>query len=308
MRIMANGTINDYISVAGNAIYPGYVVQGAEKSLMIDAGLNLVGPQYLQTLDSILGDRHKLTYLFVTHSHYDHLGAMPYIKRNMPDLQTGGHPRVQDLLRKESVLMQMTHMSELQRALFKDITGDEDVSLEPVDLDYALKEGDTFNLGGLTCCVYEVPGHTRDSLAYFFPETGALFPGESIGYAEDSGNDKVLVEFLSSYDDYLRSLEKIIALKPSLIGMGHAWIYTDDDARDFLDRSYQATSEHRRLIEQYLDSVDGDIDRAIEIMVRKEYDEPGTIRQERTAYLTNLTAQVGHIASLREEAGSTGSA
>ena len=37
---------------------------------------------------------------------------------------------------------------------------------------------------------------------------------------------------------------------------------------------------------------------AIETMARKEYDETGTIYQERNAYLTNLTAQVKHIAGL----------
>ena len=41
MKLFANGNINDYIFVAGNAAYPGYVVQGKDKSLMIDAGLNL---------------------------------------------------------------------------------------------------------------------------------------------------------------------------------------------------------------------------------------------------------------------------
>lgn len=298
MKLFANGNINDYISVAGNAAYPGYVVQGKNKSLMIDAGLNLIGPLYLQSLDQILGSRTNLDYLFVTHSHYDHLGAMPYIKRNIPALKTGGHEKVASLLQKDSVLKQMTELSEVQRHMFQDIAGDEDVSLGAVKLDYAFREGDSVDLGGLTCRVYEVPGHTRDSLAYFFPETGAMFPGESIGYSEDMHSDKVLVEFLSSYDDYLASLEKIISLKPSLIAMGHGMIFTGDDARDFLDRSYHVTAGHRRLIEQYLNDVNGDIEKAIELIARKEYDEPGIIKQERTAYVTNLTAQVKHIASL----------
>ena len=248
-----------------------------------------------------MGDRRNLDYLFVTHSHYDHLGAMPYIKRNIPSVKTGGHEKVGSLLQKESVLKQMTDLSEVQREMFKDIAGDEDVSLGPVVMDFTFAEGDSVDLGGLTCQVYEVPGHTRDSLAYFFPETGAMFPGESIGYSEDINSDRVLVEFLSSYDDYITSLEKIISLKPSLIAMGHGMVFTGDDARNFLDRSYHATAGHRRLIEQYLNEVNGDIEKAIELITHKEYDEPGTVKQERTAYVTNLTAQVKHIALLNNK-------
>lgn len=301
MKQYANGRINEYLSVAGNAIYPSYVVRGSKKSMMIDAGINLFGPLYAKSLDEILGGREKLDYLFVTHSHYDHLGAMPYLRRMIPGMRTGGHERVAGLLKKESVLQQMTRLSEIQRPLFGQFTGDEDVRLEPVELDHILREGDSFDLGGLTCNVYEVPGHTRDSLAFYFPEAGMLFPGESIGYVEDSPEGGVLVEFLSSYDDYLASLEKMISLKPKLFGMGHAWIYTGDDAADFLERSRIATFEHRKKLEDYLDSVNGDVDRAIEKIASIEYDQKGTIRQERNAYLINLTAQVKHIAGLRAE-------
>ena len=301
MKQYANGRINEYLSVAGNAIYPSYVVRGSKKSMMIDAGINLFGPLYAKSLDEILGGRERLDYLFVTHSHYDHLGAMPYLRRTIPGVRTGGHERVAGLLKKESVLEQMTRLSEIQRPLFGQFTGGEDVRLEPVELDHILREGDVFDLGGLTCKVYEVPGHTRDSLAFHFPETGMLFPGESIGYVEDSPEGGVLVEFLSSYDDYLASLEKMITLKPKLFGMGHAWIYTGDDAADFLERSRIATFEHRKKLEDYLDSVNGDVDRAIEKIASIEYDQKGTIRQERNAYLINLTAQVKHIAGLRAE-------
>ncbi|HOO71567.1 MAG TPA: MBL fold metallo-hydrolase [Spirochaetota bacterium] len=301
MKQYANGKINEYLSVAGNAIYPAYLVRGTEKSMQIDAGINLFGPLYVKSLDELLGDHVRLDYLFITHSHYDHLGASPYLKKKIPGLKIGGHARVAALMKKESVLRQMTGLSEIQRGLFAQVVGDEDVSLEPIDLDYELKEGDSFDLGGLECLVYEVPGHTRDSLAFYFPETGMLFPGESIGYVEDSPEGGVQVEFLSSFDDYVASLEKMIALRPALIGMGHGWIYTGDDAACFLDRSHAATFKYRELLERYLDSVDGDVDRAIEKIASIEYDQKGTIRQERNAYVMNLTAQVKHIAGLCRE-------
>jgi 2-aminobenzoylacetyl-CoA thioesterase len=298
MKRLANGKINDRISVAANLSYPGYVVRGDTINIMIEAGINLLGPLYLKSIEEILGDRNRLKYLFITHSHYDHLGAAQYLKRNIPGLVIGAHERIAPLLKKESVLAMMNRLSEIQRPLFKDIAGDEDLSIRPMEFDLALKEGDEFDLGGLTCRVYEVPGHTRDSLAFFIPEMKALFPGEAAGVPQGMDGKEAQVEFLASYEDYLASLEKMMSLSPEMICIGHGWVFTGEDADEFLKKSHAATFIYRKLIEDYIGGADGDVDKAIETMTRKEYDEKGTIYQERTAYITNLTAQVKHIATL----------
>lgn len=300
MKRYAEGNFGKHISVAGNIGYPGYVLKGGSRNLMIDAGLNLLGPLYLKSLDAILGDRDLLSMLFVTHSHYDHLGAAPYLKRKIAGLSLGGSSRVEELLAKSSVLESMTFLGNLQREMFREVTGDEDVSLGPIALEQRLRGGDRFELGGITCEVIEVPGHTRDSLAYSFPEIGALFPGEAVGVPEGHQGDGVQVEFLSSYGEYLRSLEKLSLLKPVIIGMAHGWVFTDDDALSFMERSHGATEKYKNLIESYLDASNGGAGAAVEMMARKEYDEKGTIFQERNAYVTNLKAQVKLIAGLRE--------
>ncbi len=298
MKQLATGKISDRIHVAGNLAYPGYVITGDVKNLMIEGGINLMGPLYLKSIKEIVGDANRLSYLFITHSHYDHLGAANYLKRNIPGLSIGAHERVAPLLQKDSVLAMMNRLSEIQRSLFRDIAGDEDLAIRPMEFDMTLKEGDEYDLGGLTCRVYEVPGHTRDSLAFYIPSLKTLFPGEAAGVPLGRDGNEAQVEFLSSYDDYLASLEKMIDLGPEMICIGHGWVLSGDDASGFLRKSHAATFEYRKLIEGYINDAHSDIDSAIETMARKEYDEKGTIHQERNAYLTNLTAQVKHIASL----------
>jgi hypothetical protein len=78
-------------------------------------------------------------------------------------------------------------------------------------------------------------------------------------------------------------------------------VFTDEDASRYLASTHAATNEYRRLIESCLDEAHGVVEGAIETMARREYDEKGTIYQERNAYLTNLTAQVKHIAALGRE-------
>lgn len=299
MKLTAEGSLGEWIAVAGNQYYPGYIVKGREMRLMIDAGINLMGPAYIASLEKIFGDRNALDYVFATHSHFDHLGSIPYLKRKLPRLRAGAAPRVGTLMKKESVLKLMAELSEHERASFQDIVGDEDVRIEAVDFEYSLKEGDRFDLGGVTCEVYEVPGHTGDALAFFIPEIRALFAAEACGLPEGDKDSDVHVQFLSSYDDYVASLEKIIGLQPKILCMAHTWIFTDEDAADFLQRSLAAAPRYRMLIETHLDAANGDIDAAIQAVAKKEYDEKGTIIQIRAPYLQNLTAQVRHVASMK---------
>jgi len=301
MKLQAEGNFGEWITVAGNHFYPGYIIKGKEKHLMIDAGINLMGPAYIASLEKVFGDKNALNYVFATHSHFDHLGAIPYLKRKLPSLKAGAAGRVGELMKKKSVLDLMTSLSELQRFFFQNIVGDENVHIEAVNFEFNLKEGDRFDLGGLTCEVYEVPGHTGDSLAFFIPEIRALFAGEACGIPESDKDSPIQVEFLSSYDDYMASLEKIIRLQPKILCMGHMWVFTDNDATDFLRRSLEATPRYRKLIEIYLDAANGDIENAVQLIAKKEYDEKGTIAQPRESYIENLKAQVRHVAAI--EAG-----
>jgi glyoxylase-like metal-dependent hydrolase (beta-lactamase superfamily II) len=296
MKLQAEGDFGEWITVGGNQLYPGYIIKGRQRHLMIDAGMNLIGPAYIASLEKIFGDKNALDYVFATHSHFDHVGSIPYLKRNLPDLQAGAFERVGTLMKKKSVLDLMTSLSELQRGFYQNIVGDEDVRIEPVNFEFNLKEGDRFDLGGVTCEVYEVPGHTGDSLAFFIPEIRALFAGEACGLPEGDKDSHAKAEFLSSYDDYVSSLDKLIELQPKLIGMAHLWVFTDDDATDFLQRSREATPRYRKLIETYLDAANGDINDAVQLMVKKEYDEKGMIAQPRESYLENLKAQVRQVA------------
>jgi len=296
---LAKGSINERISAVGDTIYCGYIVKGSKKNLMIDAGINLFGPSYISSIEEILGDRNRLDYLFLTHSHYDHLGAAGYLKRHIRKLSTASHERVSQLLRKDSVLEMMNELSEIQRPFFEHDAGTEDLSIQPLQIDLFLKEGDDIDLGDLTCRVYEVPGHTRDCLAYYIPELEALFPGEAAGVlVGENGNMEPQVVFLSSFYDYIKSIEKIMALTPKILCIGHKMVLTDGDVMDFLNMSHEATFGFRKFIEHQIELADGNLEKVVNNIARKEYDEKGIIFQERNAYLVSLKAQVRHILGL----------
>lgn len=299
MKRYAQGKVKGDVHVIGPISYPVYLIVDSAP-LMIDAGLNLLGPRYFSDLGELPGGPEDLQYLVATHSHYDHIGAMSYLKRKIPHLALGGAERIEQLLSKQKVIDYMTNLSDIQRHMFAESTGDEDVSIEPIALDLKLKEGDTIDTGKYRCMVYEVPGHTRDSLAYYIPEEKILFPGEAIGIPEGEDGSSVQAEFLTSYSDYMHSIERMAELKPDIIAMGHGWIFSGDDVKIFFESSLNATEEYKKCIVSYLDNADGDTEKALNDMVRVEYDEKGTIYQERNAYIENLRAQITLIAGMKE--------
>ena len=81
MKRLAQGNIHERISAIPNAWYPAYIIRGDGKNMMIDAGVNLLGPQYLASINETIGDTRLLHYLFLTHSHYDHIGSASYMKQ-----------------------------------------------------------------------------------------------------------------------------------------------------------------------------------------------------------------------------------
>ena len=47
-------------------------------------------------------------------------------------------------------------------------------------IDVALKEGETFTFGNETAQIFDIPGHTRGHIAFYFPESKALFSGDTL--------------------------------------------------------------------------------------------------------------------------------
>lgn len=62
------------------------------------------------------------------------------------------------------------------------------------------------------------PGHTRDHLAFFWPEAGALFVGDLL---LGRGNTTWLGEYPGCIADYLASLDRVEALGPRIIYPAH---------------------------------------------------------------------------------------
>ncbi|MBN1882274.1 MAG: MBL fold metallo-hydrolase [Deltaproteobacteria bacterium] len=293
--------IHDRLVILGNRDIPSFLLIGDTKRALIDAGTADLAPLYLDDLTRALGDDPRVDLILFTHSHFDHIGAAPFLLRRVTGLTCCAHPYLFKVLTRDGARKTIERLSRKISKKAADAGG-----LQEADFNYGmirpgitLSDDDVIDLGGISIRVVATPGHTGDSLSYFIEPTGEIFTGEAAGIIP---GEELYVgpEFLSSYRDYMNSLEKIKALHPTTIFTGH---HTRVEQRD-LDRFFQAairdTKNLKEKIERYLLETDMDEAMVIARIKAEEYEDLRKSRQMEEAYVLNLTAQVRHIARLLE--------
>ncbi|MCK4534199.1 MAG: MBL fold metallo-hydrolase [Syntrophobacterales bacterium] len=293
MILKQTGKICDGFYSTGYYFMPAFLLT-SKTPVLFDAGVTAMGPKYLRDIRTHLGNTDRLGYILLTHSHYDHCGACPFLKRKIQGLKIAASAHAAEVLERPSAVELMRTLSNTFEKAFKDIMEDEDVSFKPVAVDLILKDGDELDYGGgWKVQVIETPGHTKDSLSYYIPRIKALIAGEAVGIYN---NHEIQPEFSSSYIDYMASLEKLATLDIEILTMAHVHILTGDDAGKHIKRSIESTVSFKERIENYLDMFSGNRERVVETIFKEDYDETQALQQDKRSFLLNLNAKVRVIA------------
>ena len=294
MILPSNGKITDELYAIGVPELPAYLLMG-EEPVLFDAGMTFMGPLYLEELKKHLGDANRLRFNFLTHSHFDHCGATPYLKKKIGSLQLGAHRLAADTFKKPSVIELIRSLSVNYEKKYAGRIGLEDVVFATLNVEIVLEDKMEINMGkGLEVRVIATPGHTRDSLSFYIPRYKALITGESVGVFDK--NMTIHPEFSSSYRDYDASLEKLASLDLNILMMSHYFVLTGADARDYMTKSIAKTIIFRKRIEDYLDTDNGDREAVVRRIFREDFEDTGAILQLERPYLLNLAAKVKAVA------------
>jgi len=272
----STGHYRDGIFIFVDVEMPVYGIKG-EKNYLVDAAFTFLAPRLLEDLEktNFIPD-----YLLLTHSHYDHIGAAPVLKKKFPSMKIVASEKTAEVLKKPKAI---ELIKSLEREAEEVFGASHTYDFEPFEVDIVVKEGhkiDEFE-------VLETPGHTKCSVSFIFPDKKIIFVGDAAG-VEEKGY--IRPQFLSSYSAYYSSLKKILKYSSYSLAMGHGGIFEENETEGFLLRALRRTEEFKEEIKElYLKEKNEN--EVAEIIFKKEYEGLG-LKQPREAYLINLNAMI----------------
>ena len=192
-----------------------FLIFGSEKIALYDCGMAYCGEK---TAENIAAETDRLDCIILSHSHYDHMGGLPYIRDRFPEAVVYGSEKCRQILEKNSALELIQALGEEARELY--VPGSpKPVRTDGVGVDKVLRDGDVLPLGDMTITAYETKGHTDCSLSFYLEPAGILFTSESTGILE--GKDYVHTPSLKSFPDSIESSFKCESLHPNYICLPH---------------------------------------------------------------------------------------
>jgi glyoxylase-like metal-dependent hydrolase (beta-lactamase superfamily II) len=266
--------IAEHLYRLGDADHPCFLVTGADSSVLVDAGPAFMAPAYRQQIRQMLGDGSAPDWLFLTHFHYDHAGGAPYLLRHFPAMKTAGSAKLGRLFAKKRIAASVT---EFNRSLMAEHLPENDFLPDDFDygslqLDRNLEDGDRIDLGGgVTIEVMAAPGHTSDNLCFYLPHVEAAVAAEAVGIIP--GDEFwVAPQFLSSYEDYLGTIERVRRRRPKIVVLGHHRVVRGTDVGRFFEAAQTDCREFRDMVARVLQkekmSEDKVVHRIFEQLVR----------------------------------------
>lgn len=205
------------------------LIKGSKKNVLLDCGMAYCGDE---TSKNIAKAVDRLDYILLSHSHYDHIGALPYIKERFPEAVVCGSEKCSRILKKESAKALMHELGSAARELYAPQNGN-DIRTDLPEVDIVLRDGDSVELGDETIEAYETKGHTDCSMSFFLKPVRLLFTSESTGILE--GRDYIHTPVLKSFSDAYISLEKCRKLDPVYVCLPHFGMIPRDFTEKFFD-------------------------------------------------------------------------
>jgi glyoxylase-like metal-dependent hydrolase (beta-lactamase superfamily II) len=251
--------------IVGNLWYLGaeesgaYMLRGSGGTVLINGGLSYILPVVLAQMREFDIDPGEITKFLILHSHFDHVGMVPYFKRNYPAIEVLASEAAVKTFEKPKAIEFINSYNQLS-------AGERNESLKGFDLEWRtdieplpVREGDIIDLGGVVLKIYETPGHSNCSISAYEPDAGILFASDSLGIPF---SDKLFPSMNTNIDQFLDSLEKLRPLKVNLFCADHYGYITAEEAATVVSDTIRESLKLKALFYETYQRHASDIDGA----------------------------------------------
>ena len=261
MRLRKTGKIVDHLWYLGREESGVYILEGREDAILINGGMSYILVDVLGQMADFGIDVEKIGKLLILHSHFDHVGIVPYFKRTYPKIEVyASEPAWKILAMPKAVEV----INSYGRLSAKQV-GDENV-LKTYDLGWrdditgtVLAEGDKIDLGGVSLSIFATPGHSNCSITAYEPDLKILFASDSVGVPY---KDACFPSMNTNIIQFLESLEKLKHLPVSCLCADHYGYITGEEAARFAELTIEECRKWKVMLEDLYRQHGGNIDLA----------------------------------------------
>ena len=195
-----------------------YLVRSGEQAALIDAGCGNGHERLVENISSVLAVDITITYLFLTHCHYDHVGGAAALKEQY-GCKIVAH-------RLDAAYLESGDSSVTAASWYG-------TKMQPLAIDHKIEgQKEIFRVGNGEVFAYHCPGHSPGSLVYMaeIEDQKVLFGQDVHGPLDPS--------LLSNREDYIHSLKFMTALDSDILCEGHFGIYSGKENIEKFIRSF----------------------------------------------------------------------
>ncbi len=248
MIFEAPGKITDRIWLVGRRESCAYIVGGEDEYALLGGAMAYVAPDVLDQLKRFDIAETKIRRIVILHSHFDHCGMVPFLKRRWPWALVTASARSKELLQKPKVIASIAALNQalIASSGLTDSAQEHDLRFDGIDVEAVVGDGDTLACGDLSLEILAVPGHSSCSIAVYIPEEKALFASDAGGIPF---GDKIFTAANSNFDLYQASLAKMAARDVAIHLAEHYGARSGEEGRRFLQDAMTAAAETREALE-----------------------------------------------------------
>jgi glyoxylase-like metal-dependent hydrolase (beta-lactamase superfamily II) len=239
----------------GTAAFPAFLSTG-KVGMIIEGGTGPTFGMIVRQIRSLDIDMKRIEYILLTHTHADHIGALPHLKRKWPHLKVvASAPGAKILNTRElynEFLLVDLGIAQLMRAKSEI----DEIPPTPEDyqfeVDLLVKGGDTLDLGnGVKWEIIDTPGHSPCHISAFETSEKTLMVGDATGFYVPE-KDLFWPNYFLSLKGYLESIRRIAAFPANRAVLSHNAV-VEGDVHHYFEKAITATRKYHENILNRLD-------------------------------------------------------
>lgn len=242
LKCLRKGHVGERLYLLGDADVPVYLYQFDDRGWALFEGGAAAKSEMIWRQLNALVDPREVEYWFITHSHFDHCGALMALYSRLPNVSVVANQETAQHWQSQRALDVIARLN--QEALESPI---EFTPLDTIPVQI-VRANDCIHLGNQSLLlVLATPGHATDQIAYYDKVNKRLFCADALGELHVKSMTWRPLMF-SNVDDYRRTIRKLGQLEVQELIPGHGGVVC---GREINTLMLEADKAAEQLIEEY---------------------------------------------------------